>query len=139
MKQGFHIIEHPSDIGIEAYGNSLKEVFGYAASGLISIIVEPSSVDPVEQRFVRLVASDVESLLVKWLSEILYLYDGQNFLMSDVSIEQISLNEIEALITGEPVNERKHEFKMDVKAITYHQLKVTREKGNWSVRVFLDI
>lgn len=139
MKQGFHIIEHPSDTGIEAYGNSLKEVFEYAAKGMISIIVEPSSVDPVEQRFVRLVATDVENLLVKWLSEILYLYDGQNFLMSDVSIEQISLTEIEAVITGEPVNERKHEFKMDVKAITYHQLKVSHEKSNWSVRVFLDI
>lgn len=139
MKEGFHIIEHPADIGLEAFGHSLKDVFEYAANGLISIIVEPSSVDAVEQRFVRLVASDAENLLVKWLSEILYLYDGQNFLMSDVSIEQISSTELEAVITGEPVNERKHEFKLDVKAVTYHQLKVANEKGIWSVRVFLDI
>ncbi|MBI3586075.1 MAG: archease [Ignavibacteriales bacterium] len=139
MKEGFHIIEHPADIGIEACGNSLKDVFEFTALGLISVIVEPTTVDPIEQRFVRLVASDAENLLVKWLSEVLYLYDGQNFLMADVSIEHISTNELEAVITGEPVNERKHEFKLDVKAITYHQLKVVQEKENWLVRVFLDI
>ena len=139
MKEGFHIIEHPADIGMEAFGHSLKDVFEYAANGLISIIVETSSVDAVEQRFVRLVSSDVENLLIKWLSEVLYLYDGQNFLMSDVSIEQISSTELEAVVTGEPVNERKHEFKMDVKAVTYHQLKIVHEKENWFARVFLDI
>lgn len=139
MKEGYHILEHPSDMGIEAYGNSLKEVFEYAALGLVSIIVDPTTVDPVEQRYIKLKGSDPENLLVKWLSEVLYLYDGQEFVTSDVSIKDLTAKELEAVVTGETVDERKHVFKMDVKAITYHQLKVEEREDGCVVRVFVDI
>ncbi len=139
MKEGYHILEHPSDMGIEAYGNSLKEVFEYAALGLVSIIVDPTTIDPVEQRYIKLKGSDPENLLVKWLSEVLYLYDGQEFLPSDVSIRRLTTRELEAVVTGETVDERKHVFKMDVKAITYHQLKVEEMEDGCVVRVFVDI
>jgi len=139
MNDGYRILEHPSDIGIEAYGQSLKEVFEYAALGLVSIIVDPASIDPVEQRYVTLKGSDPENLLVRWLSEILYFYDGQDFLPSDIVIERLTKTELKAVVMGEPVDERKHSFKMDVKAITYHQLKVEEGKEGCLVRVFLDI
>jgi SHS2 domain-containing protein len=126
-------------MGIEAYGNSLKEVFEYAALGLVSIIVDPTTIDPVEQRYVKLKGSDPENLLVKWLSEVLYLYDGQEFLPSDVSIRRLTTRELEAVVTGETVDEAKHVFKMDVKAITYHQLKVEEMEDGCVVRVFVDI
>jgi len=139
INDGYRILEHPADMGIEAYGKSLKEVFEYAALGLVSIIVDPASIDPVEQRFVTLKGSDPENLLVRWLSEILYFYDGQDFLPSDIVIEHLTNTELKAVVTGELVDERKHAFKTDVKAITYHQLKVEEGKEGCLVRVFLDI
>lgn len=139
MNEGYRILEHPADMGIEARGRSLKDVFEYAALGLISIIVDPASVDPLEQRFVTLQGSDHENLLVKWLSEILYLYDGEDFLVSDISIRKLSGTELEVALTGEHVDENKHRFKTDVKAITYHQLKVEESPDGCLVRVFLDI
>jgi SHS2 domain-containing protein len=139
MTEGYRILEHPSDLGIEASGRSLKEVFEYAALGLVSIIADPATVDPAERRFVRLEGSDHENLLVKWLSEILYLYDGQQFLPSDVEITRLTATELGAVVAGEPVNEKKHALKMDVKAITYHQLKVEERKDGCLVRVFVDI
>lgn len=139
MTEGFRILEHPSDLGIEATGRSLREVFEYAALGLVSIIADPATIDPAEQRFVRLEGSDHENLLVKWLSEILYLYDGQQFLTSDVEITRLTAQELAAAVTGEPVDARKHTLKMDVKAITYHQLKVDEREDCCLVRVFVDI
>ncbi len=47
MKEGYRLLEHPSDMGIEASGKSMKEVFEYAALGLVSIIVEPATIDPL--------------------------------------------------------------------------------------------
>jgi SHS2 domain-containing protein len=76
---------------------------------------------------------------VKWLSEVLYLYDGQEFLVSDVTIERLTSCELEAVATGEIADERKHSFKTDVKAITYHQLKVEEREDGCVVRVFVDI
>jgi SHS2 domain-containing protein len=139
MEQGFRILEHPSDVGIEAFGLNLNEAFEYAALGLTSIIVEPASVDPCDQRFVSLKGTDPENLLVRWLSEIIYLYDGEDFLVSDVKITRLSHGELDATLVGETVIESKHKLRMDVKAITYHQLKVDETPEGVLLRVFLDI
>ena len=139
MEEGYRILEHPADVGIEAFGHSLKEAFEYAALGLTSIIVEPASVDPSEQRFVSLKGTDPENLLVRWLSEIIYLYDGEDFLISDVVISRLAHGELDATLTGEKVIEGKHKLKMDVKAITYHQLKVDETREGVVIRVFVDI
>jgi len=139
MEQGYRLLEHPADVGIEAFGHSLKETFEYAALGLTSIIVDPASVDPSEQRFVSLKGTDPENLLVRWLSEIIYLYDGEDFLLSDVNIRRLAHGELEATLSGEKVTEGKHKLKMDVKAITYHQLKVDETPEGVLLRVFLDI
>ncbi|MBI3112381.1 MAG: archease [Ignavibacteriales bacterium] len=139
MQEGYRILEHPADIGLEAHGKSLQEVFEYAGRGLMSIIVDPAGIDPIEQRFLTLAASDRENLLVQWLSEILYLYDGQDFLIADVAIEHISPTAIEAIVTGDIVDTRKHQFRMDVKAVTYHQLMVEEREDGCTARVFFDI
>jgi SHS2 domain-containing protein len=139
MEEGYRILEHPADVGIEAFGHSLKEAFKYAALGLTSIIVEPASVDPSEQRSVSLKGTDPENLLVRWLSEIIYLYDGEDFLLSDVDITRIAPGELEATLSGEKVLYGKHKLKMDVKAITYHQLEVDEKPEGVVLRVFLDI
>jgi SHS2 domain-containing protein len=139
MAEGYRILEHPSDLGIEASGRSLKEVFEYAALGLVSVIADPATIDPLERRFITLKGSDHENLLVKWLSEILYLYDGQQFLTSDVDITRLTPQELEAAVTGESVDDQKHTLRTDVKAITYHQLKVDDRKDACLVRVFVDI
>ena len=65
MQEGYRILEHPADVGIEAHGKSLREVFEYAALGLMSIIVDPTGIDPVEQRFLAITGTDLENLLVK--------------------------------------------------------------------------
>ena len=139
MEEGYRILEHPADVGIEAFGLSLKDAFEYAALGLTSIIVEPASVDPSERRFVSLKGTDPENLLVRWLSEVLYLYDGEDFLLSDVNIARLSDGELDATLAGETVQEGKHKLKTDVKAITYHQLKVEETPDGVELRVFLDI
>lgn len=139
MEAGYHLLEHPADVGIEALGRSLEEAFEFAALGLSSIIVERSSVEPSERRVVTLKGSDLENLLVLWLSEIVYLYDGEGFLISDAHITRLSGGELDASLEGERVDGSKHRLKMDVKAITYHQLKVEETAEGFIVRVFLDI
>lgn len=139
MQQGYRILDHPADVGLVAHGTSLKEAFVYAALGLVSMIIDPSGIEPVEQRFLRIKATDLDNLLVKWLSEILYLYDGEDFVIADVSIERISPDGLEAIVTGDLVDTAKHQFRTDVKAVTYHQLRVEEGEAGCSVRVFFDI
>ncbi|MCI0706899.1 MAG: archease [Ignavibacteriae bacterium] len=135
----YRILEHPADVGIEASGVSLKEAFENAAAGLLSIITDVESIDAAEERYIRLTATDFDNLLVKWLSEILYLYDGEDFIVGEVEIESLSPTQLEAIVSGEPYDANKHSTHLDVKAVTYHQLKIQQKKTGCLVRVYLDI
>jgi SHS2 domain-containing protein len=136
---GFHLLEHPSDLGIEASGRTIAEAFEQAALGLIAVIADTETIEAHDERRVEVAAQDYENLLVKWLSEILYLYDGEDFLLKVAKIESISLKKLAARISGEKYKPEKHKLNMDVKAITYHQLSIETSNGPTIVRVFLDI
>lgn len=135
----YTILDHPSDLGIEARGASLVQAFQNAAIALMSIILDPSAVEPRESREVAVSGIDHEQLLVKWLSEILYLYDGQGFVCGTYSVRQLTQTELRATVLGETFSRGRHSTRMDVKAVTYHQLLVQENETGALVRVFLDI
>jgi SHS2 domain-containing protein len=139
MNASARYLDHPSDVGIEARGATQAEAFAGAASALISLILDPSRVDATEQRSVSLTATDAEQLLVRWLSEILYLYDGQGFVGREFKLNTCSSTVLEAVVTGEPFDPQKLTARMDIKAITYHQLAVWHDAAGWGVRAFLDV
>ena len=139
MKPLFEILEHPSDLGIEARGATMEEAFQNAAFGLMSIIAGSSKIESYERRSISILALDRENLLVRWLAEILYLYDAEKFLTADTKIERMNNTSLNATILGQQFDASKHELKLDVKAITYHQLMVEKIDGIWIARVFVDI
>jgi SHS2 domain-containing protein len=139
LKPPFEIIEHPSDLGIEAHGCSMQELFRNAACGFMSVVVGTSKIEARQNRSVELQGSDRENLFVRWLTEILFLYDAKKYLIADVYFELLSDTFLRANLFGEPCDPSKHELKLDVKAITYHQLNIEELDGEWTGRIFLDI
>lgn len=137
--RGFRILDHPADLGIEAHGKTPAEAFEQAALGLVSIIADASTVEARDCRNVTLHGSDLEHLLVRWLEEILYLYDGEHFLAGRFQISQLEMGRLEAVVYGEPFDPTRHQPRMDVKAVTYHLLQVRVKTGKSRVQVFLDI
>ena len=139
MTGTYRIIEHPSDVGIEAEAASIEEAFALAAEGLMSVIVDLPTVTPRESRRIRLPGSDDERLLVRWLGEVLYLYDGMGFVPRRFGITELSDEGLTADVTGEPLDPARHALKLDVKAVTYHGVAVRRSAAGNYVRVYLDI
>lgn len=139
MNGRYRIVEHPADLGIEAEGNSVGDAFAAAAEGLISLIVDTETIDEVRSVGVELSAGDYEQLLVRWLSEVLWLFDGGDFVPKRFLITEISPTGLCATLRGETFRLEKHPTRMDVKAVTYHQVSVTPRTGGAGVRVFLDI
>jgi SHS2 domain-containing protein len=139
VKPPFEILEHPSDLGIEAHGDSIQELFRNAARGLMSVIAGASRIEPQQEKSVFIPAIDRENLMVRWLTEILYLYDAEKFLTADVKYETLNDTLLKATLLGEPYDASKHELKLDVKAITYHQLSISERNGMWTARIFVDI
>ena len=137
--QQFRILEHTADVGFEAFGSTREDVFANAARALISLIVELDAIDPREEVAVRVHGPDPASLLVNWLSELLFLHDAEGWLFRDFEIRSLRDNSLSALARGEKFQRSRHQAKLLVKAITYHQLALEKTPQGWRAQVYVDI
>ena len=135
----YEIIEHTADIGIKAYGENLAESFENAAKAMFDIITDNSKIDKIGQYNIQLESPDLDQLLVDWLSELLFLNSAKNlvFGLFKIQIDE-EHNSINAKIFGEKYNLLKHKIGIEIKAVTYHMLKVNNNYP-FSAQVLFDI
>ncbi len=138
METGFEVLDHTADVGIEAYGPDDAAAFANAARGMFSLMVDLETVRETEHRDIEVTAPDRESLLVAWLSELLYLFDAQNLLFRRFDISPLAETALRARAWGEPVDGSRHDIKIGVKAVTFHMLSIVHGDGT-TVRVLFDI
>jgi SHS2 domain-containing protein len=134
----YEILEHTADVGIEATGATLEEVFEASAEGLAGLLGAwvPGEGEP---RDVIVEASDRGALLVAWLDEILYLREAKDLLFGGFDVQGVSEGELEATVRGAPARGREIEG-TGIKAATFHRLEVSRQPdGTWRGRVYLDV
>jgi SHS2 domain-containing protein len=134
----FEILEHPADIGFRAFGGTLAELFENAAVALLSIAGEIEDVAARDEHRLEAAATDYESLLVAWLSEVLYWFDGKRIAFRKFRVREIEPGRVTAVAWGEP-RALIHRPKLIVKAVTWHQLKVSRRGNGWVADVYLDV
>ncbi|MCX5750537.1 MAG: archease [Candidatus Saganbacteria bacterium] len=135
----YEIIPHPSDVGIIAYGKTLKKTFENAASGMLSLIVDLKGVRSKTSFDITVEAQNQEELLVNWLNELLFLEDSQHLLFKSFKIFSLSKTELKAEVKGEKIDPKKHQILRSVKAATYNQLGIKETEKGWQVRVVFDV
>ena len=86
---------------------------------------------------IRVSGNDAESLLYNFLEEFIYLFDSENFLVSEVKKIKIEKNKLVAEVSGEEISDKK--VTNQVKAITYNEMFIKEESGNWIAQVVLDV
>jgi protein archease len=135
----FRILEHTADVGFEAFGSTLREVFENAARALAHLIADPATVQPVDEVRIEVQGTDPADLLVNWLSEILYQHDTERCLFRDFRVESLGDHAVSGIAWGEKIDLARHRTNLMVKAITYHQLSLQQTASGWRAQVYVDI
>jgi len=135
----YEIIEHTADIGIKAYGRTLAESFENISKAMFDIITDNSNIDKIGQYHIKLKSTDLDQLLVDWLSELLFLNSAKNLVFGQFNIKIDEKNIfIDADIYGEEYNKLKHKIGVEIKAVTYHMLQVNNNYP-YSTQILFDI
>lgn len=134
----YRLIEHTADMGIEATGENRADLFIQAARALREMI-SAAEAAPREERIVEVEGEDAAELMVRWLNEILFLFETQGFFPADFRIEEIGEKKVRARVAGEPFDHERHPVEREVKSVTYHQLEVGESGGTWTARLFVDL
>ena len=135
---GFQITDHTADAGIRGWGPDLSSLFRAMAEGLFSTIVDPTSVRPGKERHVSLDAESSKDLLHEWLEELNTLHQ----IYREVYVEfepSVEGGHLEALLRGEPIDFERHDLRIEVKAVTWHDFEFRTTPSGLEAFVLLDI
>ena len=133
----YKTLEHTTDAIIEVTANNLKEAFQIAGISVIDTILDSSKVEENSSRNLIVKGKDLKYLLYNWLEEMIILTITDGFAGKRISLEITKNNEyqIDAEIFGEVINLRKHEFKVEIKSPTFHEMEI--EQGDKVIMKYL--
>jgi len=130
---------HTADIGIRVYGSDLKELFENAAFAMFDVIADLEGLEGSIEQDIELNAPNHEELLVSWLDELLYNFYTKQIIFFKFDIIELTEDRIKAKAFGRPVGSNRNRLKAEIKAITYHDLKIEKTDDGFKVEIVLDV
>lgn len=135
----YEVFEHTADLGLRVRGADREELFVEAARGLFSILVgNLDQVRPVEKIEIQIEEDQLDYLLFDWLSELLYLFESRRTAFSRFEVE-LTEQGLKGTAWGEPLDRERHQIDHEIKAITYHHLKIERDSQGYLAELVVDI
>ncbi|MGQ9583484.1 MAG: archease [Thermoplasmatota archaeon] len=137
----FELLEHTADVGIQAYGATVAQVFENAALGMFSVVTDPDDVAPIQDFTVEAQAEDLKELLHEWLSRLLVISQLHGILFSSFRVELRRAEgggvALRGWALGEGADPSRHIYKTEIKAVTRHMLELRENPPG--ARVLFDI
>lgn len=139
VKPNFRYIDHTADMGIIVEGTNIKNLFKEAAKAMMYIIVRGASLDKTKTIKLTLTGKDLPDLLVRWLGEILYLFEGEKEIVSEIDIDSISPSKLHATLKTVSYKPDLHKILCEIKAVTYHQINITQTGNSYRAKIIFDL
>jgi len=133
----FKFLEHTADVKFQAFGKNIEELFENSALALKETICRKVKVKEKEKMKIVAKGKDYEALLYRFLEEILYLLDAEGFVMAKIKEIKIKGFRLTAVLVGD--NAKNYRFTNKVKAVTYNDMFIKKQKDKWISQVVLDV
>jgi SHS2 domain-containing protein len=132
----YKFLAHTADAKFIAFGKTKEEAFENSALALKETMCGKLKIKDNKKRKIFVNGKDDEARLYLFLEEILFLLEAEKFMIAKAKVK-IKGNKIEAVISGDDA--KNYHFTNKVKAITYNEMTIEKEKGKWKIRAVLDV
>jgi len=135
----YQIIDHTADLGIIVKGTEIRDLFIRAAYAMTDLMVDGDIEEKGVDRELTVEGEDLPDIMVRWLGEVLYIFEAEKLVVRDIEITSISEPRLESVLTLVHFRKGHHQIAREIKAVTYHQISVERKDGEWEARIIFDI
>jgi SHS2 domain-containing protein len=132
-------LDHTADAGFSVWASGLSELFERTAWAMFSLIVDLETVKTGVSEEVTVEGSDLEDLMVRWLSDLNFRHVTRNALFSRFRVEAIEDTRLRATVEGEQMDPARHTIFTEIKAVTYHGLSIAKTNSEYRANVVFDL
>lgn len=139
----YKFIEHPADIAVEVDGNSLEELFKSACYAWREAAMNISSFNKESSKKFIFNGTTAEILLIELLSELNFQLYSKKWVF--VTIQNLAIEKkdsdyhLEIELFGQTFHPEIHDMKEEIKAITYHQVKIEKVGNLYKTLIVFDV
>ena len=136
----YKYLEHSTDAFIEVKAKTLEEAFSVAGKSVVETIIDLKNIQEIEEKNINVEGRDLLNLLYNWLEEIvtITITDGFAIRNFSVNIKKNKEYQIISNISGEKLDIKKHNFKVEIKSPTFHLMEI-EENDEITMRYLLDL
>ena len=136
---GYELRDHTADIGLHVWGDTLESLFRSAAEGYYAVVGDLTPCETTESVSLRIDATDGDALLHDFLSELLFRFETGGLILRDFVFDRLDDTGLHTTATCAKVDADASVFDREVKAVTFHDLRIVERDGRYEVTVVLDI
>ena len=137
----YSLLDHATDALVEVHADTMDGALEDAAYAAVDIMLDRERVDMVETRRISVESDTTHDMLYGWLEEIIYQTVTEGFAVRRVGASYVHMagrHTVSASLEGEPLDVRRHRFRVEIKAPTYHEMRITCDDGT-RMRFLMDL
>jgi len=139
--KNYEFIDHTADLALRIYGSTIDDLFKTASYTLFDLLTDYKGKD-TQERMITLSADTIEDLLIEWLNELIAVFFADKFLPVDYNIVISEKNDqklLTASLKGDAFDPYENKIKREIKAATYHEVKIKSCEGGFEAEVIFDV
>ncbi len=135
----YRITRHHTELAARITGSSQADLFANSAFALFDVMTDPATIEIKERIPLEVEGSDRDDLMVNWMRELLYLYQGSGYLLKEFRISQVKDTIVKAEVCGEKIDPDRHEIKQEIAAVAFHKSRMEKTGNQWIAQLIFEL
>lgn len=136
---GYILLEHTSEVGFEATGETLSEAFEQAGKAVFQLMTDIDELRPEQDAAFTVDSENLEALFFDFVDELIYISQAEGLLLRefDINIQETDTGlRLTCTAEGQEIGENMR--LQEIKAPTYSDILV-EESEEWLLRMYVDV
>ncbi|QYZ78249.1 archease [Methanofollis formosanus] len=130
-------VPHQADVKVRVWADDCNALFAEAARAMFLVMYVAAEDRGVERSF-TVSSDDLTSLMVDFLSELLFISEVDRVVFSSFEVT-IDGTELRVRASGEPFDPARHLGGMEIKGVSYSGLGIVRDGEQFSSEILFDV
>ena len=135
----YRLTRNQSELAVRVVGDSQADLFANSATALFDVMADIEKIEIKERIPLEVEGTDRDDLMVNWMRELLYLYQGSGYLLKEFKIHEVKDSIVKAEVCGEKIDPDRHEIKQEIGAVAVHKSRMQKTGSQWIAQVIFEI